>query len=582
MQVLLNNFKKFARQRFSYEHSHFLWGALVSLVKKRRMAVSFKMKNLDFPMTPSRDYVVFFGIGRILATPSETSKVKNAPAKMLHDLDQQMEKRVDDAQSEAFKQENVLAERLHGLDQQMERKEDESLYFMDRITMDFITKLPKDKSIGEMIDLQGMKFLCRSSQIEMEDLLHGFGQGMFWPCVIDYGGRWGVHLPLAELSYNNSYHSSIQYALFEALYGRKCRSHVLWTGIGESSLIGTKFAQETTDKVVLIKEKFKAVRDRQKSYAGNRRKPLEFEVGDHVLLKVSPCKGVICFGKKGKLAPRYVEPFEILKRISSIAYRLRLPEELSSVHDTFHVSNLKKKCLADANLHVPLDEIEADKTLRFVEEPEEVILLAVELIKFRDEIPLSRGDCDTRDLSSDWYSICSHVVIMEMIDMLHVMLCQMFGKLSIEFYGKYAIYRNEKLNIEHRVKISEKARIMEHKQRVQESVLILTTYTTYHSRSIRRIQDFDELKDHCLTLKNTPYPHQRYTVYNTLVNEEEPTGFTSIRRIHQEDMAYPCPNFTKISMMRRFNTSYPEAFICRIERRLMNILEYYNHGAYAK
>ncbi|GJX42468.1 putative reverse transcriptase domain-containing protein [Tanacetum coccineum] len=130
--------------------------------------------------------------------------------------------------------------------------------------------------------------------------------------------------------------------------------------------------QETTDKVVSIKEKFKAVRDRQKSYAGNRRKPLEFEVGDHVLLKVSPWKCLIYLEKKGKLAPRYVEPFEILEMIGLVAYRLRLPEELGSVHDTLHVSNLKK-CLADANFHVPLDEIKIDKTLRFVEEPVEIM-----------------------------------------------------------------------------------------------------------------------------------------------------------------------------------------------------------------
>ncbi|GKF77470.1 hypothetical protein Tco_0229940, partial [Tanacetum coccineum] len=181
----------------------------------------------------------------------------------------------------------------------------------------------------------------------------------------------GVHLSLAELSYNNSYHSSIQYALVDALYGRKCRSHVLWTKIGEeSSLIGPELVQETTDKVVLIKEKLKAERDRQKSYADNRRKPLEFEVGDRVMLKVAPWKGVICFGKKGKLALRYVGPFEILERIGLVAYRLRLPKELSGVHNTFHVSNLKK-CLADASLHVPLDEIKVDKTLRFVEEPVE-------------------------------------------------------------------------------------------------------------------------------------------------------------------------------------------------------------------
>ncbi|GKB39909.1 hypothetical protein Tco_0884851 [Tanacetum coccineum] len=101
-------------------------------------------------------------------------------------------------------------------------------------------------------------------------------------------------------------------------------------------------------------------------------KPLEFKVGDRVSLKVTPWKGVVCFGKKGKLAPRYVGPFEIFERISLVAYRLRLLEELNSVHDTFHVSNLKK-CLADANLHVPLDVIKVDKTLRFVEEPVEIM-----------------------------------------------------------------------------------------------------------------------------------------------------------------------------------------------------------------
>ncbi|GKF07834.1 hypothetical protein Tco_0042058, partial [Tanacetum coccineum] len=120
---------------------------------------------------------------------------------------------------------------------------------------------------------------------------------------------------------------------------------------------------------MLIKEKLKTARDRQKSYADNRRKPLEFEVGDRVMLKVSPWKGVIRFEKKGKLALRYVGPFE---RIGPVAYRLRLPEELSGVHDTFHVSNLKK-CLADASLHVPLDEIRVDKTLRFAEEPVEIL-----------------------------------------------------------------------------------------------------------------------------------------------------------------------------------------------------------------
>nr|GEW04950.1 hypothetical protein [Tanacetum cinerariifolium] len=186
----------------------------------------------------------------------------------------------------------------------------------------------------------------------LEDMLRG--------CVIDFGGSWDVHLSLAEFSYNNSYHLSINCAPLKALNGKKCRSPILWAEIGESSLIGPELIEEMTDKVLLIKEKLKAVKDRQKSYADNRRKSLEFKVGDRVMLKVSPWKGVIRFGKKGKLAPRYVGPFEILKRIGPVAYRLRLPEELSGVHDTFHVSNLKK-CLADASLHVPSVEIKIEK-----------------------------------------------------------------------------------------------------------------------------------------------------------------------------------------------------------------------------
>ncbi|GJS97131.1 hypothetical protein Tco_0804099 [Tanacetum coccineum] len=152
--------------------------------------------------------------------------------------------------------------------------------------------------------------------------------------------------------------------------------------IGEGSLIGPELVLETTNKVVLVKEKLKAARDRQKSYVDKRHRPLEFEVGDRVLLRVSPWKGVVHFRKKGKLAPRYVGPLDILERIGLVAYRLRLPEELNSVHDTFHVSNLKK-CLADASLHVPLDEIKVDKTLRFVKEPIEIMDRKIKKLKRR-------------------------------------------------------------------------------------------------------------------------------------------------------------------------------------------------------
>ncbi|GJZ11466.1 putative reverse transcriptase domain-containing protein [Tanacetum coccineum] len=197
------------------------------------------------------------------------------------------------------------------------------------------------KALGTRVDLSTAYHPQKNGQSErtiqtLEDMLRA--------CVIDFGGSWDVHLPLAEFSYNNSYHLSIRCAPFEALYSRKCRSHVLWAEIGEGSLIGPELVLETTDKVV------------------------------------SPWKGVMRFGKKGKLAPRYVGPFEILERNGLVAYRLRLLEELSSVHDSFHVSNLKK-CLSDANLHVPLDEIKVDKTLRFVEEPVEIMDREIKKLK---------------------------------------------------------------------------------------------------------------------------------------------------------------------------------------------------------
>ncbi|GJR77754.1 hypothetical protein Tco_0090119 [Tanacetum coccineum] len=245
------------------------------------------------------------------------------------------------AQSEAFKQVNVLAERLHGLEQQMERKGDESLYIMDRIWVLLVGSV--------MVEAHASRL------------------------------RWMIYLVvLADATESVRDMIGFEYCL--ASSSRWTKSPVLWAKIGKSSLIGHELVQETTDKVVLIKEKLKAARDCQKSYVDNRRKPLEFEVGDRVMLKVSPCKGVIRFGKKGKLAPRYVGPLEILERIGPVAYRLRLPEDLSGVHDTFHVSNLKK-CLADASLHVPLDEIKVDKTLHFVEEPVEIMDREIKSLK---------------------------------------------------------------------------------------------------------------------------------------------------------------------------------------------------------
>ncbi|GJY81202.1 putative reverse transcriptase domain-containing protein [Tanacetum coccineum] len=197
---------------------------------------------------------------------------------------------------------------------------------------------------------------------------------------------WEGHLPLIEFSYNNSYHASIKAAPFEALYGRKCRSPVCWAKVGDARLTGPELVHETTEKIVQIKHRMQAAHDRQKSYADVRHKPLEFQVGDRVMLKVSPWKGVVRFGKRGKLNPRYIGPFKVLAKVGTVAYRLELPQQLSRVHSTFHVSNLKK-CLSDEPLAVPLDEIHIDDKLHFVEEPVEILDREIKKLR-RSRIPI--------------------------------------------------------------------------------------------------------------------------------------------------------------------------------------------------
>ncbi|GJZ72625.1 putative reverse transcriptase domain-containing protein [Tanacetum coccineum] len=193
-------------------------------------------------------------------------------------------------------------------------------------------------------------------------------EDMLRACVIDFGSSWDRHLPLVEFSYNNSYHASIKAAPFEALYGRKCRSPVCWSEVGDSQLTGPEMIRETTEKIVQIKNRLLTARSRRKSYAGVRHKSMEFQVGDMIMLKVSPWKGVIRFGKYGKLSPRYIGPFKIIERIGPVAYKLELPDKLRGIHNTFHVSNLKK-CLADENLVIPLEKIQLDDKLHFIEEP---------------------------------------------------------------------------------------------------------------------------------------------------------------------------------------------------------------------
>nr|GEU86756.1 putative reverse transcriptase domain, ribonuclease H-like domain, aspartic peptidase domain protein [Tanacetum cinerariifolium] len=174
---------------------------------------------------------------------------------------------------------------------------------------------------------------------------------MLCTCVINFRNGWGRQLPLIEFSYNNSYHTSIKAAPFE-----------------------------TTEKIVQIKQRIQAARDRQKSYAEVRRKPLEFQVGDRVMLKVSPWKGVVHFGKREKLNPRYIRPFKVLAKVGTVAYRLELPQQLSRVHSTFHVSNLKE-CLSEEPLATSLDEIHIDYKLCFIEEPMEIMDREVNCLK---------------------------------------------------------------------------------------------------------------------------------------------------------------------------------------------------------
>nr|GEW69912.1 putative reverse transcriptase domain-containing protein [Tanacetum cinerariifolium] len=193
-------------------------------------------------------------------------------------------------------------------------------------------------------------------------------EDMLRACAIDFGKGWVNHFPLVKFSYNNSYHASIKAAPYEALYGRKCHSPVCWTEVGEAQILGPKLIQETTEKIVQIKQRMQAAHDRQKSYADLKRKLMEFQVRDKVMLKVSPWKGAVRFGKWGKLNPRYVGPFKVLERVGDVAYKINLPEELSRVHNTFHVSNLKK-CHTDETLAVPLDGLHFDDKLHFVEEP---------------------------------------------------------------------------------------------------------------------------------------------------------------------------------------------------------------------
>ena len=148
---------------------------------------------------------------------------------------------------------------------------------------------------------------------------------MLRACVLDFGGSWDTYLPLEEFSYNNSHHSSIGMPPFELLYGRRCRTPICWGEVGQRVMGSTEIVLQTTEQIQQVRQRLLTAQSRQKIYADRRRSKLEFQVGDFVLLKVSPWKGVIRFRKRGKLGPRYIGPFRVIARVGRVAYRLELP-----------------------------------------------------------------------------------------------------------------------------------------------------------------------------------------------------------------------------------------------------------------
>ncbi|KAJ4981741.1 hypothetical protein NE237_032578 [Protea cynaroides] len=205
---------------------------------------------------------------------------------------------------------------------------------------------------------------------------------MLRACAIDFKGAWDEKLSLIEFFYNNSYQSTIQMAPYEALYGKKCRTPLLWDEVGERRIVGPEFMEETCKAVDLIKNRVKTAQVRQKHYADNRRRDLEFMVGDKVFLKVSPVRGLKWFGRKGKLCLRYVGPYEILSRCGKVVYQLALPPAMSSVHDVFHVS-LLKKYVRDPSHILVADPTDLTEDLTFEVVPIQLISKKVQQLRRR-------------------------------------------------------------------------------------------------------------------------------------------------------------------------------------------------------
>ena len=245
-------------------------------------------------------------------------------------------------------------------------------------------------------------------------------EDMLRACVMEYGGAWDSHLPLIEFSYNNSHHASIGMPPYEMLYGRRCRTPSCWLEPGEKQFAGPEIVQITADKVKIAKEALRIARDRQKAYADKKRRPMVFNVGDLVMLKVSPWKGIIRFGRRGKLSPRFIGPYKILKRVNEQAYQLDLPPELDGIHNTFHVCYLQK-CLAKEENVIPLSDLRVDLKKRLVEEPMEILdrkkkklrkkVIELVLVKWKH----NRGESMTWETETDMRERYPHMFVTDTI-----------------------------------------------------------------------------------------------------------------------------------------------------------------------
>nr|GEW41195.1 hypothetical protein [Tanacetum cinerariifolium] len=301
------------------------------------------------------------------------------------------------AQNKALEEVNVRKEIILGKVKLLQQSEDGLHRLNDRIW------IPKELQNVVMAEAHKSMYTMHPDSDKMYKGLRNY---YWWPgmkrtitlledmlraCVLNFCGNWDNHLPLVEFSYNNSYHTSIKATPFEALYGRKCRTPVYWAQVEESQLMGPEIIQETTGKIVEIKEKLKTTRDRQKSYANKRRRELEFQVGDREMLKIFPWKGIVRFGKKRKLSPIYIGPFKIIARVGEVAYRLELPEELRGIHNTFHVSNLRK-CLANESEIVSYEELQVNKKLLYNKDPIQAIDRKIMKLRSK-QIPLVKVEC---------------------------------------------------------------------------------------------------------------------------------------------------------------------------------------------